>query len=348
MFSRLLGVFSADMAIDLGTVNTLVYVKGRGVVLNEPTVVAISSKSGRTHVLAVGNETFGMTGRTPENIRVVHPIRAGVIADFAAATEMIKYLMRQIHNRNGFFSPRVIITTPSGATALEQKSVCEAAEAAGARRVVLVKDGMAAAMGAGLPVTEARGSIVVDIGGGRTEVAVVSLGNIVYARSVEIGGHYMDDAIVAYVRRVHNVLISNAAAADVKSAIGTAWMPINGSGLTYEVRGRDLMNGVPRALDVTQQQISLSLTEAVGGIIETVKTVLEHIAPELAADIVDSGIALTGGGALLGGLAEALSEAIGIPVFVVNEPLLCAVKGAGQTLEMINDTRLMVGHTFGR
>lgn len=333
MFSKLLGLFSADMAIDLGTANTLVYVKGRGVVLNEPSVVAITEDKGKSRILSVGEQAKRMIGRTPGNIHAVRPMRGGVIADFAIAEEMIKHFIHQVHNRRRFTSPQVIITVPSGSTAVERRAVREAAEAAGARGVYLIEEAMASAIGAGLPVTEAQGSMVVDIGGGTTEVAVLSLGSIVYARSVDVGGHFMDEAIVAYIRRVHNVLIGDANAEDIKIAIGTASTQNQGEGLAYEVRGRDLMSGVPKALSVSERQIASSLAEPVGTITETVKTVLEHTAPELAADIVDTGIALTGGGALLGGLADVFREATGLPVSVAEDPLLCGVMGAGQTLE---------------
>ena len=333
MLSKLLGLFSADMAIDLGTANTLVYVKGRGVVLNEPSVVALTEEKGKTRILAVGEQAKRMIGRTPGNIRAVRPMRSGVIADFTIAEEMIKHFIHQVHNRRRFTSPRVIVTVPSGSTAVERRSVREAAEAAGARRVYLIEEAMASAIGAGLPVTEAQGSMVVDVGGGTTEVAVLSLGSIVYARSVNVGGHFMDEAIVAYIRRVHNVLIGDANAEEIKIAIGSAKSPSEGEGLAYEVRGRDLMSGVPKALSVSEQQIASSLAEPVGTITETVKTVLEHTAPELAADIVDTGIALTGGGALLSGLADVLRETTGLPVAVAEDPLLCGVRGAGRALE---------------
>ena len=342
MFSKLFGLFSADMAIDLGTANTLVYVKGRGVVLDEPSVVAVVDEKGKSKILAVGEQAKRMIGRTPGNIRAVRPMRGGVIADFTIAEEMIKHLIREVHNRGQFTSPRVIVTVPSGSTAVERRSVREAAEAAGARQVFLIEDAMASAIGAGLPVTEARGSMVVDIGGGTTEVAVLSLGSIVYARSVDVGGHFMDEVIVAYVRRVHNVLIGDANAEEIKNAIGVAKTPSDGEGRTFEVRGRDLVSGVPRALSVSESQIASSLAEPVGTITETVKTVLEHTAPELAADIVDTGIALTGGGALLGGMAGVLSDATGLPVTVAEDPLLCGVRGAGRALEEMKRLKSVV------
>lgn len=342
MISKLFGLFSADMAIDLGTANTLVYVKGRGVVLDEPSVVAVVDEKRKSKILAVGEQAKRMIGRTPGNIRAVRPMRGGVIADFMIAEEMIKHLIREVHNRGQFTSPRVIVTVPSGSTAVERRSVREAAEAAGARQVFLIEDAMASAIGAGLPVTEARGSMVVDIGGGTTEVAVLSLGSIVYARSVDVGGHFMDEAIVAYVRRVHNVLIGDANAEEIKNAIGVAKAPSDGEGRTFEVRGRDLVSGVPRALTVSEAQIASSLAEPVGTITETVKTVLEHTAPELAADIVDTGIALTGGGALLGGMTSVLSDATGLPVTVAEEPLLCGVRGAGRALEELKSLKSVV------
>jgi len=342
MISKLFGLFSADMAIDLGTANTLVYVKGRGVVLDEPSVVAVVDEKRKSRILAVGEQAKRMIGRTPGNIRAVRPMRGGVIADFMIAEEMIKHLIREVHNRGQFTSPRVIVTVPSGSTAVERRSVREAAEAAGARQVFLIEDAMASAIGAGLPVTEARGSMVADIGGGTTEVAVLSLGSIVYARSVDVGGHFMDEAIVAYVRRVHNVLIGDANAEEIKNAIGVAKAPSDGEGRTFEVRGRDLVSGVPRALTVSEAQIASCLAEPVGTITETVKTVLEHTAPELAADIVDTGIALTGGGALLGGMTSVLSDATGLPVTVAEEPLLCGVRGAGRALEELKSLKSVV------
>jgi rod shape-determining protein MreB and related proteins len=333
MFSRLFGFLSADMAIDLGTANTLVYVKGRGIVLNEPSVVAIAEVKGKKQVLAVGEEAKQMLGRTPGNIRAIRPLRDGVIADFEVAEEMIKYFIRKVHNRRSFASPLVVVCVPSGSTAVERRAIQESAESAGARKVYLIEEPMAAAIGAGLPVTEPTGSMVVDIGGGTTEVAVLSLGGIVYSRSVRVGGDKMDEAIIAYIRRNHNLLVGEGSAARIKEDIGSACPPDDGEGQTMEVKGRDLMNGVPKELIISERQISESLAEPVGAIIEAVKVALEHTAPELAADIVDKGIVLTGGGALLGNVDFVLRHATGLPVSIADDPLSCVVLGTGRALE---------------
>ena len=333
MFSRLFGMLSADMAIDLGTANTLVYVKGRGIVLNEPSVVAIADVRGRKQVLAVGDEAKMMVGRTPGNIEAIRPLRDGVIADFEIAEEMIKHFIRQVHNRRSFASPQIIICVPSGSTAVERRAIQESAESAGARRVFLIEEPMAAAIGAGLPVTEATGSMVVDVGGGTTEVAVLSLGGIVYARSVRVGGDKMDEAIIAYIRRNHNLLVGEGSAERIKNEIGSACPPPDGEGRVMEIKGRDLMNGVPKELIISERQIAESLAEPVSAIIEAVKVALEHTAPELAADIVDKGIVLTGGAALLGNLDYVLRHATGLPVSIADEPLSCVVLGTGRTLE---------------
>ena len=333
MFSRLFGFLSADMAIDLGTANTLVYVKGRGIVLNEPSVVAIAEVKGKQLVLAVGEEAKQMLGRTPGNIRAIRPLRDGVIADFEVAEEMIKYFIRKVHNRRSFASPMVIICVPSGSTAVERRAIQESAESAGARRVLLIEEPMAAAIGAGLPVTEPTGSMVVDIGGGTTEVAVLSLGGIVYSRSVRVGGDKMDEAIIGYLRRNHNLLVGEASAARVKEEIGSAYPPENGDGRIMDIKGRDLMNGVPKELIISERQVAESLTEPIGAIIETVKVALEHTAPELAADIVDKGIVLTGGGALLGNMDFVLRHATGLPVSLADDPMTCVVLGTGRALE---------------
>ena len=333
MFSRLLGMMSADMAIDLGTANTLVYVKGRGIVLNEPSVVAIVNYRGKTQVLAVGDEAKMMLGRTPGNIQAIRPLRDGVIADFEIAEEMIKHFIRKVHNRRSFASPQVVVSVPSGSTPVERRAIQESAESGGARRVYLIEEPMAAAIGAGLPVTEPTGSMIVDVGGGTTEVAVLSLGGIVYSRSVRIGGDKMDEAIIAYIRRNHNLLVGESSAERIKNEIGSACPPEDGNGRVMEIKGRDLMNGVPKELVISQRQIAESLAEPVGAILETVKVALEHTAPELAADIVDKGIVLTGGGALLGNLDLVLRHATGLPVSIADEPLESVALGSGRALE---------------
>ncbi|HJN60369.1 MAG TPA: rod shape-determining protein [Alphaproteobacteria bacterium] len=333
MFSKLTGFLSADMAIDLGTANTLVYVKGQGIVLNEPSVVATASWKGKKQVLAVGEEAKLMLGRTPGNIEAIRPLRDGVIADFEIAEEMIKHFIRKVHNRRSFASPQVIVCVPSGSTAVERRAIQESAESAGARRVFLIEEPMAAAIGAALPVTEPTGSMVVDVGGGTTEVAVLSLGGIVYSRSVRVGGDKMDESIIAYVRRNHNLLLGESSAERIKQSIGTACPPEDGNGQSLDIKGRDLMNGVPKEIVVTQRQIAESLAEPVGAIIDAVKVALENTAPELAADIVDKGIVLTGGGALLGNLDYVLRHATGLPVSIADEPLSCVAMGTGRCLE---------------
>jgi rod shape-determining protein MreB len=339
MFSRLLGLLSADMAIDLGTANTLVYVKGKGIVLDEPSVVAITNNRGRKQVLAVGEEAKQMVGRTPGNIEAIRPLRDGVIADFEVAEEMIKHFIRKVHNRRGFASPRVIICVPSGSTAVERRAIQESAESAGARRVFLIEEPMAAAIGAGLPVTEPTGSMVVDIGGGTTEVAVLSLGGIVYARSIRVGGNKMDEAIISYIRRNHNLLVGESTAERIKKEIGSACLPEDGNGRVLEIKGRDLMNGVPKEIVISQRQVAESLAEPVSAIIEAVKVALEHTAPELSADIVDKGIVLTGGGSLLGNLDFVLRHATGLPVSLADEPLTCVALGTGRCLEEMKTLR---------
>jgi rod shape-determining protein MreB len=339
MLSSLFGFLSADMAIDLGTANTLVYVKGKGIVLNEPSVVAITESKGKKQVLAVGNEAKQMLGRTPGDIHAIRPLRDGVIADFEVAEEMIKYFIRKVHNRRTFASPMVVVCVPSGSTAVERRAIQESAESAGARKVFLIEEPMAAAIGAGLPVTEPTGSMVVDIGGGTTEVAVLSLGGIVYARSVRVGGDKMDEAIIAYIRRNHNLLVGEASAARIKETIGSACPPEDGEGRTMDIKGRDLMNGVPKEIVISERQIAESLAEPVGAIIEAVKVALEHTAPELAADIVDKGIVLTGGGGLLGNIDHVLRHATGLPVSIADDPLSCVVMGTGRALEEMKKLR---------
>ena len=340
MFSKLVGMFSSDMAIDLGTANTLVYVKGRGIVLNEPSVVAIADNRGKKHVLAVGDEAKLMLGRTPGNIQAIRPLRDGVIADFEVAEEMIKHFIRKVHNnRRSFARPQIIVCVPSGSTAVERRAIQESAESAGASKVWLIEEPMAAAIGAGLPVTEPTGSMVVDIGGGTTEVAVLSLGGIVYSRSVRVGGDKMDEAIIGYIRRNHNLLVGEGSAERIKKEIGSACPPEDGEGKVMEIKGRDLMNGVPKELVITERQVSEALAEPVGAIIEAVKVALEHTAPELAADIVDKGIVLTGGGALLGNLDFVLRASTGLPVSIADDPLSCVALGTGRCLEEMKTLR---------
>lgn len=333
MFSRIKGALSADMAIDLGTANTLVYVKNRGIVLNEPSVVAIASSRGKKQVLAVGDEAKLMVGRTPGNIQAIRPLRDGVIADFEVAEEMIKHFIRKVHNRRSFTAPQIIICVPSGSTAVERRAIQEAAESAGGRRVFLIEEPMAAAIGAGLPVTEPTGSMVVDIGGGTTEVAVLSLGGIVYACSVRVGGDKMDDAIINYIRRNHNLLIGEATAEKIKKEIASAVVMPNSEDITISIKGRSLVNGVPKEVVINQKQVAESLTEVVATITEGVKTALENTAPELSADIVDRGIVMTGGGSQLANLDRVLSKATGVPVFIADNPLNCVVLGTGRALE---------------
>jgi rod shape-determining protein MreB len=346
MFGNLFGFLSSDIAIDLGTANTLVYVKGRGIILNEPSVVAISTMRGKAQVLAVGDEAKLMLGRTPGNIQAIRPLRDGVIADFEVAEEMIKHFIRKVHNRRSFASPQVIICVPSGSTAVERRAIKEAAESAGARRVFLIEEPMAAAIGAGLPVTEPTGSMVVDIGGGTTEVAVISLGGIVYSRSVRVGGDKLDEAIIAYIRRHHNLLVGESSAERIKKSIGSAAAPDDGDGRMMEIKGRDLMNGVTKELIISERQIAESLAEPVAAIVEAVKVALEHTAPELAADIVDKGIVLTGGGALLSNLDHVLRYATGLPVSIADDPLSCVALGSGRALEEMKTLRNVVINAY--
>ena len=336
MFEKLLNMFAADVAIDLGTANTLVYVRGKGIILNEPSVVAIEEYKGRKQVLAVGNEAKQMLGRTPGNIQAIRPLKDGVIADFEIAEEMIKYFVSKAHNRRTFLTSLIVICVPSGSTAVERKAIQESAGCAGARKVLLIEEPMAAAIGAGLPVTEAAGSMVVDIGGGTTEVAVLSLGGIVYARSIRTGGDKMDSAIVNYIRRNRNLLVGESSAERIKKEIGSACMSEEGEGRKVEIKGRDLINGVPKEIEVTERQIAESLAEPVSEIVEAVKVALENTAPELAADIVDKGIVLTGGGALLKNLDLVLRNATGLPVVIAEEPLACVAKGCGMALDQVN------------
>ena len=334
MLSSIFGFLSADMAIDLGTANTLVYVKGRGIVLNEPSVVAIIEDKGKKKVLAVGEEAKQMLGRTPGNISAIRPLRDGVIADFEVAEEMIKYFIRKVHNRRSFASPLVIICVPSGSTAVERRAIQESAESAGARRVFLIEEPMAAAIGAGLPVTEPTGSMVVDIGGGTTEVAVLSLGGIVSARSVRVGGDKMDEAIISYIKRNYNLLIGERTAEEIKISIGSAYQI--GEGKTIEIKGRDLVAAIPKTITVSDEEIRESLSEPLNAIVEAVRSALESTPPELAADIVDRGIVLAGGGSLLRGLDILLRDETGLPVTVAEDALSAVVIGTGRVLDELD------------
>lgn len=329
--------FSFDIGIDLGTANTLVYVKDRGIVLNEPSVVAIRQEN--KQILAVGEEAKSMLGRTPGNILAIRPLKDGVIADFDIAESMIKYFIAKgKSHRRMTLRPRIAVCVPSGATPVERRAIHDAALSAGASQVYLVEEPLAAAIGAGLPVTEATGSMVVDIGGGTTEVAVLSLGGIVYATSLRVGGDKMDDAIVQFVRRHHNLLIGESSAERIKQTIGTA-IPRHqldeNEPKTMCIKGRDLTLGVPREITISEAQVSDSLSEPVAAILGAVREALEKTPPELAADIVDSGIVLTGGGGLLKGLPQFLSEATGLPVRVAENPLFCVALGTGMALEQL-------------
>lgn len=321
------------MAIDLGTANTLIYEPNRGIVLNEPSVVALSLDRGKKQVLAIGAEAKSMLGRTPGNIQAIRPLRDGVIADFDIAEEMIKHFIRKAQNGRSILSPNVVVCVPSGSTTVERRAIREAAEAAGARRVDLIEEPMAAALGAGLPVTEPSGSMVVDIGGGTTEVAVLSLGGIVYSHSVRVGGDKMDDAIIHYIRRTHNLLVGESSAERVKKEIGTACVTDETAGREIEIKGRDLMTGVPKEVTVGEAEIAEALAEPVSNIIEAVKVAMEHTAPELAADVVDKGIVLTGGGGLLHNLDFVLRHSTGLAVTTAQDPLDCVVLGTGKSLD---------------
>ena len=333
MFSSVRGMFASDIAIDLGTANTLVYVKGKGIVLNESSVVAIADVRGKQQVLAVGDDAKVMLGKTPGNIRAIRPMADGVIADFEVAEEMIKHFIRKVNGSMPLSSPQVIICVPSGATAVERRAIQESAESAGARRVYLIEEPMAAAIGANLPVTEPSGSMVVDIGGGTTEVAILSLGNIVYAHSVRVGGDRFDEALINYMRRNNNLLIGETTAERIKKEIGIACKPVAKGGEKMKVRGRDLVNGVPKEIIITQTQVADALSDSVRQIVEGVKVALEQTPPELAADIVEKGIVMTGGGSLLREIDTVLRDATSLPVFLAEDPLTCVVLGTGRCLE---------------
>ena len=339
IFDKIPGLISSDMAIDLGTANTLVYVKGKGVILSEPSVVAYHVKDGVKKVLAVGEDAKLMLGRTPGTIEAIRPMREGVIADFDVAEEMIKHFIRKVHKRSTFSKPKIIVCVPHGATPVEKRAIRQSVLSAGARRAGLIAEPIAAAIGAGMPITDPTGNMVVDIGGGTTEVAVLSLGGIVYSQSVRVGGDKMNEAIIAYIRRNHNLLVGESSAERIKEEIGSACPPEEGEGRTMEIKGRDLMNGVPKELVISERQIAESLAEPVSAIIEAVKSALEHTAPELAADIVDKGIVLTGGGALLTNMDYVLRYATGLPVSIADGPLSCVALGTGRALEEMKKLR---------
>ena len=333
MFNNLMGMWSSDMAIDLGTANTLVYVKNRGVVLNEPSVVAVLHNMGKSKVIAVGMEAKQVLGNTPGHIQAIRPMKDGVIADFVITEEMIKYFIRKVHNRRTFANPRVIICVPTGSTPVERRAIHDSALAAGARKVSLIEEPMAAAIGAGLPVNEPQGSMVVDSGGGTTEIAVISLGGIVYSRSVRIGGDTMDTAIIQFMRKRYNLLIGESSAEMIKKEVGIAIGPKTGDGKTIDIKGRDLASGVPKEIELNQTQVAEALSEPIQHIVDSVKAALEETPPELSADLVDMGIVLTGGGALLEKMDEAIRDATGLPVTIAEEALNCVALGSGKALE---------------
>lgn len=335
ILDSLLGVFSTDLAIDLGTANTCVYVKGHGLVLREPSVVAVKRDNrGNKVVLAVGHDAKRMLGRVPGNIEAIRPMKDGVIADFEVTEAMLRHFISKAHKSNHFVHPRVMICVPTGVTQVEKRAVKESAQSAGAREVYLIEEPMAAAIGANLPITEPISNMVVDIGGGTTEVAVISLAGIVYSRSVRVGGDKMDEAIMTHVKRKYNLLIGETSAEDIKIKIGSAY-PFDPEE-TLEIKGRDLLDGIPKNITITSEEIRKSIAEQVDSIVQAVRIALEQTPPELAADIVDRGIVLTGGGALLKGLDQLLRDQTNLPITVVDDPLSTVVMGTGKALDNIN------------
>jgi len=326
-----MGMFSNDLAIDLGTANTLVYVRGRGIICSEPSVVVVRRDNKKP--IAVGLEAKEMIGKTPANIMTIRPMKDGVIADFDATEEMLKYFITKVHHRKSFISPRVIIGVPSGITQVEQRAVKDAAHASGAREVYLIEEPMAAALGVGLPVGEPFGNMIVDIGGGTTDVAIISLDGIVFSKAVRVGGDKMDEAIIAYIKRKYNLMIGDRTAEMIKIECGSAYptekIP------TIEVKGRDLISGIPKAINVSEEEVREALQESVVLILDTIKVTLENTPPELAADIVDRGIVLAGGGALLKGLDILIREHTGVPVVVPDDPLTAVVRGCGAMLDKL-------------
>ncbi len=335
VFKFLSAPFSRDMGIDLGTANTLVYIKGKGILIREPSVVALRESEGE--VLAVGNEAKNMIGRTPGNIKAVRPMKDGVIADFDVTETMLRYFITKAHKRSRLVRPRIIICVPSGVTEVEKRAVIDAALQAGAREAYLIEEPMAAAIGAELPVHEPTGNMIVDIGGGTTEVAIISLGGIVTSRSIRLGGDEMDNAVVQYIKHEYNVMIGERTAEDVKIDVGSAMADDLDS--IREIRGRDLVSGLPKTIEVKKEEIQQALKEPVRDIVESVKITLENTPPELASDVMDRGIIITGGGALLAGLDQLLMEETQMPVHLADEPLDCVVKGTGIALEEIDSLK---------
>jgi len=322
--------WSTDMAIDLGTANTLVFVKGQGIVLNEPSVVAIIDDKGKKSVLAVGDEAKTMLGRTPGNISAVRPLRDGVIADFIVTEEMIKHFIKKVHKSKAFANPRILICVPTGSTPVERKAIQDSAIAAGARKVNLIEESIAAAIGAGLPISEATGSMVVDVGGGTTEIAIMSLGGVVYSKSLRVAGDAMDGALKNYMRKEYNLLIGDSTAEKIKKEIGTA-IPTNNN--TYPVKGRDIRSGTPKEVNITEEDSSEALSGVLRELVNGIKDALENTPPELSADLVDMGLTLTGGGALLKNIDKRFSKETGLPVHIADDPLACVAIGTGKALE---------------
>jgi rod shape-determining protein MreB len=336
IFNAFWGMFSNDLAIDLGTANTLVFMKGKGIVVSEPSVVAVKTgAAGQRKVLAVGIDAKEMLGRTPGSIVAIRPMKDGVIADFDHTEEMLRYFIRKVHNRKSLVRPRIVICVPSGITQVEKRAVRESAESAGAREVYLIEEPMAAAIGAGLPITEASGNMIVDIGGGTTEVAVISLAGVVYAQSVRVGGDKLDEAIVQYMKRKYNLLIGERTAESVKIGIGNVHA-ISAETVTMDIKGRDLVSGIPKTMEVNSDEIREAMSEPVNTIVEAVRISLERTPPELAADIVDKGIVLAGGGAYLKNMDILLQKETGLPVVVAEDPLSCVVLGSGAVLDQLD------------
>jgi rod shape-determining protein MreB len=329
MFGYLLGLFSNDIGIDLGTANTLVYVKGQGIVLMEPSVVAV--QTGTNNVLAVGEEAKRMLGRTPGSITAIRPLKDGVIADFDITESMLRYFIRKVHNRRALVAPRVVIAVPSGITEVEKRAVKDSAEQAGARLVYLIEEPMAAAIGVGLPVQEPAANMIIDVGGGTTEVAIISLAGIVTSRSVRVGGDEMDEAIIQYLKRNYNLMVGERTAEDIKIAVGSAY-PLKEE-MAMEVKGRDLIAGLPKILRITSEEIREALSESISTIVEAIRITLERCPPELSADLVDRGLIMTGGGALLRGFPKLVSEETGLPVHLAEEPLQSVALGTGKVLD---------------